>query len=250
MNATPPGGDGGASAPHDRMVLHLTRRRAVIVGAASLVALGAAAPPRNLFLLGDSWAAGLYADPDHALGQIAAARLGWGAVVDAVSGTGYVQGEDYGASYPDRLRARDRDRGPAIAVLQGGSNDRAAVADGFDRAVLETLALLRDRLPAARPVLLGPGPDPMPVDGEQVAVDRALQRVARSEHVPYVSMLQRHWIPARHAWTVLDPENHHPTVAGQEYLGQRLASALHHLYPHLTSRRAAALPLDAHRARR
>lgn len=215
-------------------MLHLTRRKAVLVGAASLVTLGATAPQRTLFVLGDSWAAGLHADPSRALGQVAAARLGWAASVDAVSGTGYVQGADSDASYPDRLRARDRDARPTIAVLQGGSNDRDAVEDGIASAAVETLALLRDRLPAARPVMLGPGPDPFPVDRDQLAVDRVLQRVAAQEHVPYVSMLERQWVPLRRAWTVIDPENHHPTVAGQEYLGRRLASALRHLYPRLT----------------
>lgn len=235
MTATATGGDVRAARAHHRRVLRITRRRAVAVGAASLLTLGATVPPRTLFVLGDSWAAGLHADPERALGQVAAARLGWRASVDAVSGTGYVNGAANGSSYPDRLRSSATDGSPGIAVLQGGSNDHAAPAAAIEAAAAQALALVRERLPAARPVVLGPGPDPLPVTPDQLAVDRALRRVAQREGVPYVSMLQGRWITERRAAGVLDRENHHPTVAGQAYLGRRLAVALRHLYPRLTA---------------
>ncbi|MGT2426461.1 SGNH/GDSL hydrolase family protein [Amnibacterium kyonggiense] len=235
MNAARADATAAHGSGHHRRMLHLSRRTAVIVGAASVVTLGATVPPRVLFVLGDSWAAGLYADPAHALGQVASARLGWRASVDAVSGTGYVNGAAAGISYPDRLGARTADPSLGIAVLQGGSNDQGAPAATIAAAATETLSLLRDRLPAARPVMLGPGPDPLPVTRQQTAVDRVLQEVAARADVPYVSMLQRRWITGRRADAVIDPDDHHPTVAGQEYLGLRLASALRHLYPRLTA---------------
>jgi hypothetical protein len=214
----------------------MTRRGALLAGATSIAALGGAGVmSRELFVLGDSWAAGLHADPGAALGQVASARLGWDAAVDAVSGTGYVNGAGTRAAYPDRARALRVDVRATIAVVQGGSNDRAAAARDIAAGAHETLAVLRDRLPAARLVLLGPGPDPFPVTADQRAVDRVLHRVAAREDVPYVSMLRQHWIVQDRADALIDPGNHHPTVAGQAYLGHRLAAALRRLYPRLTA---------------
>lgn len=217
--------------------LRLTRRTAVMIGASSVSALATAlavAPAqRTLFVLGDSWAAGLHADPQRALGQVAAEALRWGVVVDAVSGTGYVNGADVERSYADRAEDIAAGIRADVVVVQGGSNDRAAPSDQLATAARFTLANLKDRLPSARQVMLGPGPDPEPVTPDQRAVDRVLTAVAAAEGIPYISMLQQHWIPRRAASAVLDPENHHPTIAGQAYLGRRLERSLRQLFPSL-----------------
>ena len=216
-----------------------TRRTAIAVGASSIAALaGTAVTPRSLFVLGDSWAAGLHADPAHALGQVAAAALRWNVQVDAISGTGYVTGAPQQQSYRDRAAGIGTGSHADIAVVQGGSNDRSASPEALIIAARGTLALLRVRLPTARIVMLGPGPDPEPVTRDQQAVDRSLARVAALERVPYVSMLRRRWIRRETSATVLDPVYHHPTVAGQAYLGRRLEESLRHLYPELTGGRA------------
>lgn len=213
----------------------LTRRTAIAVGASSLAALAVTgAAPRSLFLLGDSWAAGLHSDPKRALGQVAAAGLHWNVVVDAVSGTGYVTGATQQQSYLDRAAGIGAGAHADIAVVQGGSNDRSASPVTLVAAARETLVLLHARFPTAGIVVLGPGPDPEPVTRDQRAVDRRLAHVAAAEHVPYVSMLRQRWIRRDRSAAVLDPLNHHPTVAGQAYLGHRLEESLRRLYPELT----------------
>jgi lysophospholipase L1-like esterase len=187
-----------------------------------------------MVVIGDSWAAGLYADPAHALGQVAAARLGWSVTVHAVSGTGYLIGADVEQSYVDRVMDMPARSGIDVVVLQGGSNDRTEPLETLDEAVRQTLRLAAARFPGARLLMLGPGPDPLPVTEDQRAVDRLLARTATAEGVDYVSMLRERWITQSvHARTI-DPRNEHPTVAGQRYLGRRLASALRRRYPALT----------------
>lgn len=186
---------------------------------------------RSLFVLGDSWAAGLHADPSRALGQVAAARLRWAVTVDAVSGTGYVTGRR--SSYAERVARLDPGVRADLVVVQGGSNDRAASQAALAAATRRTLTDLGRRFPAAPRVMLGPGPDPEPVTAEQRAVDDLLADVAAVEGVPYISMLRAAWIPSAPA-VVLDPRNHHPTVEGQAYLGMRLEERLRALYPRLT----------------
>ena len=221
----------------------VTRRALLTAGVgvlgASVVDASAAeaAPDRSataprLFVLGDSWAAGLYADPERALGQTAARLLGWPADVDAVSGTGYLMEVDGGARYPTRLRQRGVDRSHGVAVVQGGSNDVGRSLADLRGAVGSTVRLLAARHPHQRILLLGPGPDPEPVTAAQRAVDDLLADAAKRLHVPYVSMLRQHWIAAGRT-DLLDAENHHPTAAGQRYLGRRLAESIRRRFPDL-----------------
>jgi lysophospholipase L1-like esterase len=215
---------------------YLTRRGALAtVVAVAALATAPSRTPRTLAVIGDSWAAGLYADPARALGQIAAARLGWAVTVDAVSGTGYLIGADVEQSYVDRVTDMPTRLGVDVVVLQGGSNDRTEPLETLDDAVRQTLGLVEARFPGARRMMLGPGPDPLPLTEDQRAVDQLLARTAAAKSVDYVSMLQERWITQTSHARALDPGNEHPTVAGQRYLGRRLAAALRQRYPDLTA---------------
>ena len=219
-------------------------RRASLIGAfgiATLVGAAATPPPspakaasrhRNgdLYLLGDSWGAGLHADPAHALGQVAAEVLDMRPVVDAVSGTGYVNT----AGHQNYLqRARSATGSARLVVVQGGSNDKNQPTDELAENARDTLRTLRGRFPNAKLLVLGPGPDPAPVDAKQRTVDTTLQQVAHSLDIRYASMLQRDWIPDAELDTVIDPSTAHPTVEGQFYLGTRLAAAVRLVHPQL-----------------
>lgn len=182
---------------------------------------------RGMYLIGDSWAAGLHADPANALGQVAARAIGWPITVDAVSGTGYLN--DAGAAtYPQRAV------GPAgterLVVVQGGSNDDDQDLSALPAAVTATVQALRHRFADARILLLGPGPDPAPVTDRQRLVDDAIGAVAATTGVAYISMLDERWIPERRLAAIIDPTNQHPTLSGQQYLGLRLAATLHLLF--------------------
>lgn len=218
-------------------------RRASLLAAAGVLTGGAVAattvtalseaPERTtgttgLFLLGDSWGAGLHADPAHALGQVAAAALGWRSRVDALSGTGYLTAAG-SATYVQRARvARGTER---LVIVQGGSNDGGGDLDRLSAAVGETVRALASGFPYSGILLLGPGPDPEPVTDEQWRVDTVLAAAAERLDVPYVSMLQEQWVPPRRSGAVLDPVNGHPTTRGQRYLGLRLAASLQLLLP-------------------
>lgn len=178
---------------------------------------------RRIHLIGDSWAAGLYADPANALGQVAASALGWPITVDAVPGTGYLN--DAGAhTYVQRAAGpTGTDR---IVVVQGGSNDDDQDLAALPAAVRTTISVLGRRFPDASILLLGPGPDPAPVTERQRDIDAAIGGAAEAAGVEYISMLDENWIPPSRVDAVIDPTTHHPTRSGQEYLGLRLAAAL------------------------
>ena len=50
----------------------LGRRSALLLGVSGVAAFAAMSVKPSLYLLGDSWGAGLHADPKRALGQVAA----------------------------------------------------------------------------------------------------------------------------------------------------------------------------------
>lgn len=214
----------------------LTRRASLLGAFGATLALAAGSGPAaataartrsGIYLLGDSWAAGLHADPAKALGQVAASILGTTIDVDAVSGTGYVDTDDT-QNYLDRARAAS---GSArLVVVQGGSNDRSQSDADITANASATYAALRRAFPTAELLALGPGPDPEPVTDRQRALDATLEAAARASGVEYVSMLKTHWIPEGQSDAVIDPSTAHPTVEGQAYLGTRLAATirLHH----------------------
>lgn len=218
-------------------------RRAALLGAAGAVTAfttaavlpadaGGRAGSRGIHLIGDSWAAGLHADPSRALGQVAAAALGAPITVDAVSGTGYLN--DAGAlTYLQRARAASTGGDERLVIVQGGSNDDDQDVNALAPAVTSTIRELQLRFPYGTVLLVGPGPDPAPVTEQQHLIDRTIGAAAAACGVTYISMLHERWIPDEHVDAVIDPGNDHPTVQGQQYLGLRLAAAVRLLLPGL-----------------
>jgi lysophospholipase L1-like esterase len=185
--------------------------------------------PASMVVLGDSWSAGYDADPAHTLAQDAADDLGMTSTVDAQSGTGYLTAPPGTQPYPQRAAALAVDETARLVVLQGGSNDDGADPDSLSTAVSETVSAARRAFPRAQVVILGPGPDPWPIDDRQRAVDTALAKVADREAVPYISPMREGWFTAANIHTIIDPANAHPTVRGHELLGRLLANDLRKL---------------------
>jgi hypothetical protein len=233
--------------------------KAAVAGLVSLALTGAAAlhgspaGAGRIYAIGDSWAAGAYADPAHALIQDAADDLGMSAVVDGESGSGYLHAPGSTSPYPDRATRIPLGTEADLVILQGGSNDDPDDLSGLPGAVTRTVAGVRRALPHARIVLLGPGPDPWPVTALQTRVDRILAATAARLHLRYISPLQEGWFTASDIDEIIDPVTHHPTVNGDAVLGARLAQDLRrpwrHARPHLPRARTVAMPGQRGRGR-
>ncbi len=193
----------------------------------------------SIYVIGDSWSSGRYADPEHTLAQDAAEDLGVSSIVDAESGTGYVTAPGETRTYVQRAAAIPAGTRAEAVVIQGGSNDDGADSATLLRAVAETVTEVRQKLPEATIVLLGPGPDPWPVTRAQTAVDTVLEQAALDQDVAYISPLQEGWFTASTVGTIIDPATAHPTIAGDEVLGHHLADDLR---PILTNARPVPTP--------
>jgi hypothetical protein len=180
----------------------------------------------SLYLIGDSWSAGLYADPEHTLAQDAAEDLGLQSIVNAQSGTGYVDAPFGTETYAKRAAEIPAGTGAELVVLQGGSNDDGTAPATLLTAVARSVTAARHAIPGAAVVLLGPGPDPWPVTASQTAVDDVLRLDANQQHVPYISPMQEGWFTSSNVAAIIDPITGHPTIGGDETLGRRLANDL------------------------
>ena len=217
---------------------------ATLTGAGLAHATSAEADSR-LYAIGDSWAAGAYADPLHALIQDAADDLDISAVVDGESGSGYLTAPAGTRTYPQRAASIPAGTAADLVIVQGGSNDDEADLTALPAAVDATVAHLRRALPHAAIVLLGPGPDPWPVTGVQRKVDEIIVTEAHRLHVRAISPLQEGWFTAADVDDIIDPVTHHPTAAGDEILGARLAADLRPEHRHHHSRTPVAMPSPA-----
>jgi hypothetical protein len=227
------------------------RAGAALLATAALTAAPVGAPvdartigphPGAMYVLGDSWSAGAYADPAHTLAQDAADDLGMPSIVDAQSGTGYLSAPPGTESYPERATAVSIDTPVRVVVIQGGSNDVDDDIRALPKAVGDTIAAVRRALPHAQVVLLGPGPDPWPVTASQRAVDAVLEKEADRAGAPYISPLREGWFTGANVGSIIDPGTEHPTVHGDELLGRRLAADLRRLLPEDTVTPDPAVP--------
>lgn len=191
-----------------------------------------------IYVIGDSWSAGRYADPEHALGQDAAHDLGLQSIVNAQSGTGYLNAPLGTEPYAERAAQIPVGTSAELVVLQGGSNDDGAAPAVLLQAVARTVSAARRAIPGVPVVLLGPGPDPWPVTTSQTVVDDVLRLDALQQHIPYISPMREGWFTSSNVRAIIDPLTAHPTIHGDEILGQRLANDLRMLVELRTTRAA------------
>ncbi|MDP9028123.1 MAG: SGNH/GDSL hydrolase family protein [Actinomycetota bacterium] len=193
----------------------------------------------GMYVIGDSWTTGYGADPSRTWAQDAARELGLHLETDAAGGTGYLNGAGVdGGTYVQRALAMPAGAHPDLIVLQGGSNDVTENLAGLRQAVEATVAAIRARSGATRIVILGPGLDVQPEPSTYRTVDAALAAVARSDHIPYISMLQEGWITDSNFQEIIDPATGHPSVRGHAYLASRFTKdvAGTTLWPHPPAR--------------
>ncbi|MCU1445188.1 SGNH/GDSL hydrolase family protein [Cryobacterium sp.] len=148
--------------------------------------------------LGDSYTQGWGAsEPSRRWSALVAEEAGWVEVNQGQGGTGFVTtsglggcGLAYCPTYlervPDVVAAQ-----PDIVVIAGGQNDLAALAadpDAVRAAVTETYDLIREGLPQARIIAVGPS-TAQPGNELIVELDEWVQETAASVGADYVSLI-------------------------------------------------------------
>ncbi len=230
----------------------LPRRRQILVECSNGVAFGGVWIPRKqnisapnwpfgprMIVVGDSWTDGTGSDliNDHAYvaGQLLGIMDTW---VAGIGGTGYLQSSDQGLNIGARIRTDVIEHHPDIVVFCYGSGDSDFPPARIAKAAKSDWNEVKVALPATRIIVEGPWPAVGANAGAAhiyAAIDRALQAAARSDHLPYVSPVQGHWIVGSgyvghangtgNSDSLIGPDGIHPSQAGHLYVGRLEASA-------------------------
>ncbi len=174
----------------------------MLVVVASIVVLlqGRTAPgatPRAVFI-GDSYTHGTGAtSPVYRWSTLVAQERGWAEINLANGGTGYLTtaglngcGRASCPAYPDVVAQAVADR-PDIVVVAGGQNDFTAYAAQPDQVVAaidRTYRALRDRLPDAEIVAVGPS-TAGGVNATVRSMDEVVRAAAASVDARYISLI-------------------------------------------------------------
>jgi lysophospholipase L1-like esterase len=156
--------------------------------------------------LGDSYTKGWGASKQSLRwSTLVAAGAGWVEVNQGQGGTGFVTeagvggcGLEYCPPYVERVAGVIAEH-PDVVVIAGGQNDLSAFAadpDAVRAAITETYQRIREGLPEARIIAVGPSL-PQPDDPRIEKIDEWVRAVAKTVDADYVSLIDP---------TLIDPD--------------------------------------------
>lgn len=198
--------------------------------------------------IGDSYAEGTGAADNQGLVAQAANAMGWRFSNFALGGTGYVNPGPaalnrvpFAEVVPDACA-----QNPDILLIVGSLNDRvpvevdkSATATDVGAAASAMYDAVAAQCPKTKTVVVGPfWPNEDPTPG-MLAIEQEVRRAAQDGGLPFVDPIAGKWITAANKGTMIGPDKTHPTQAGHDYLGAKLADALRGV-PGLPATTAAA----------
>ncbi|WP_368681060.1 SGNH/GDSL hydrolase family protein [Rhodococcus opacus] len=144
----------------------------------------------------------------------------------AIGGTGYVQGNAEKNKLPFGSQIdKVAEVNPELVLVVGGRNDVSHSLEVRD-ATRDLFAQLRDRLPGAKVVVVGPIMDSKPPSPTAVMVNDRIRAAAEQYRLPFIDALSGNWLsdPA-----LLREDGMHPNPDGHRVLFERINEQLHAL---------------------
>jgi lysophospholipase L1-like esterase len=211
-----------------------------ILALPSRSALGGGQKSCAAAIIGDSYTEGAGAT-DWAAGYaylLAAAERWRPVVIDGISGAGYVKTGSARRPYtiakaiPDAVRCRAR-----VVLVVAGRNDAGfAQPQAVERAARSDLQELRERLPRARIVVVGPIWQSTPVPMNVIATRNAVYSAAATiAGVSWIDPIAERWFTGSviagtpNASGFINPDGVHPNDAGHRHIEMLLFDDLYRL---------------------
>jgi lysophospholipase L1-like esterase len=180
----------------------------------------------TMAIVGASYTAGVGPhDPELSWAVQLARMLGWNAVIEGVSGAGYVSAGAGGQGPVAQMLARERLAAldPALVIVQAGHND-AGVPPWIERQrVREAIAFIRAAAPRARIALLTVFTTQSPADSAALyQADDAIVAagIAADPDAIIMDPLAEHWTFEHFDGGL------HPTAAGDAWIARKAAAIL------------------------
>ena len=197
-----------------------------------------AAPSQRVIVLGDSVTAGTGALASFTgFVQSAAAILGWtDAWASGVGGTGYVNpGPPGQVAFINRVDHDVISYAPSVVLVAGGTNDHAYAPTDVQAAAAALYQRIADGLPAAVVYVMGPWCSKGPAPAQWVATrDALVSALSGFPSFRFIDNIAEQWITGTgnvahpkgdgNADLYISADGTHPTQAGHDYVGQRLAA--------------------------
>jgi lysophospholipase L1-like esterase len=146
--------------------------------------------------------------------------MGWFEHQFSQGGNGYYRGDPNFRALTDQVAESH----PDVVVVSGGlvdATDPAYNPDAVAAAVFDTYRTLRDRLPNARIIAVGPT-TPYSISARIVQVDADVQAAAGAVSAQYISLL----VPPVITPDMVDSDGVHPNDAGHAAIADRILAAL------------------------
>ena len=198
----------------------------------------AGAGPITAVFFGDSIVAGANTtSSDKTFTAVASAELGWQQSPFGYPGSGFTTPGSYqgGKTYLQRAEGLHGYTSNVI-VVEGGLNDSAADAQTLRAAIEVFLGRVRELVPSATVVLMGPWSPTDKTITSSVRTDQTMKALAKEQGLPYVSPISERWITGTYptsgnAKVFISSDGFYPNDAGHAYFGHRLAQDLKRLLP-------------------
>jgi acyl-CoA thioesterase-1 len=181
--------------------------------------------------LGDSYTVGVGDDERGGYVRPVAERLEWEPLAFGQAGTGYVNPgatEPGSAPYLDRVPAVIA-AAPEVVIVQGSTNDARRPED-IRAAALAVFTALRDGLPEARIIAVGPVLPPIESPDDVRRVTDAVAAAAATAGVPFMDPVAEGWLPFGNV-ALYDGDLLHPSPAGYDEFAARLGDRMSQLLP-------------------
>jgi hypothetical protein len=147
---------------------------------------------------------------------------GWILSVFPKGGTGYVAGGSANppTDFTHRLPAVVASK-PDVVLVEGSSTDRFAPTSRVQAAVVDLLTALRNALPAARIIVIGPIWAGGAVPSDLIGAENAVRDGARGRVDMYIDPIAERWFPAGTS-SLMGADHESPTDAGHAVMAQML----------------------------
>lgn len=148
----------------------------------------------------------------------------WNIENAAENGAGYVQVGENGSSFLTEVKNAVK-ADTQLVIFFGSENDMGQSSGDITAAATDAYALARKQAPKAQLIVVGPPSSSSSPEAERLSVRDAIKTAAEKAGVAFIDPIEQQWL-MNDAATLVGPDGIHPSLAGQQYLAEKMVDIL------------------------